>query len=93
MDTGELRVKVYWRPGCGACRSLRVALAEAGVPAEWHNVWEDRSASAIVRGAAGGNETVPTKFIDGRAYVAQSPRRAVEEIGRAAPGLVRRTTR
>lgn len=86
-------MEVYWRPGCGACGSLRVALAEAGVPVEWHNIWEDRDASAFVRSVAGGNETVPTLLVDGRVHVAPSPRRALEEIAHAAPHLVRRTHR
>lgn len=86
-------MQVYWRPGCGACRAMRLALAEAGVAVEWHNIWEDRDASALVRSVASGNETVPTLVIDGRAHVAPSPRRALEEISRAAPHLVRHTNR
>ena len=93
MSSDETTVEVYWRPGCGACRAMRVMLAEAGVAADWHNVWEDRDASAVVRSVASGNETVPTLFIDGQAHVAPSPRRALEEISRAAPHLVRHTSR
>lgn len=93
MSSVETSIEVYWRPGCGACRAMRVTLAEAGVPAEWHNIWEDRDASALVRSVASGNETVPTLLIDGRAHVAPSPRRTLEEISRAAPHLVLRTNR
>src|ERR671910_557858 len=93
MSAEATTVEVYWRPGCGACRAMRVTLAEAGVAATWHNIWEDRDASAFVRSVASGNETVPTLLIDGRAHVAPSPRRALGEISRAAPHLVRRTNR
>lgn len=93
MHAEETTVDVYWRPGCGACRAMRVTLAEAGVAATWHNIREEREASALVRSVASGNETVPTLLIDGRAHVAPSPRRALEEISRAAPHLVRRTNR
>lgn len=93
MTAEEATVEVYWRPGCSACTSMRVALAEAGVSAAWRNIWEDRDASAFVRSVASGNETVPTLLIAGRAHVAPSPRRALEEISRTAPHLVRRTTR
>ena len=72
---------------------MRVTLAEAGVPAEWHNIWQDPDAGALVRGVANGNETVPTLLIGGRAHVAPSPRRALEEISRVAPHLVQRTNR
>lgn len=89
----ETLVEVFWRPGCGACRAMRVTLAEAGVAADWHKVWEDRDASALVRSVASGNETVPTLVIGGRAHVAPSPRRALEEISRAAPHLVLHTDR
>lgn len=84
---------MYWRPGCGACRAMRVTLAEAGVACTWHNIWDDCDASELVRRVAGGNETVPTLLIGGGAHVAPSPRRALEEISRAAPHLVRRTNR
>jgi len=93
MTVEEIAVEVYWRPGCGACGALRVVLAEAGVPAEWRNICEDPAGSAFVRSVAGGNETVPTLVIDGRAHVAPSPRRAVEEIARVAPHLVQDSRR
>lgn len=93
MASTAMTVHVYWRPGCGACGALRIALAEAGVAAAWHNIWDDTEASAFVRSVAGGNETVPTVLIAGRAHVAPSPRRALEEIARVEPDLIRRTRR
>ncbi|MGE3449246.1 MAG: hypothetical protein AB7H92_16895, partial [Microbacteriaceae bacterium] len=50
-------------------------------------------ASAFVRSVAGGNETVPTVLIAGRAHVAPSPRRALDEIACVSPDLVRQTRR
>lgn len=93
MAPAETTVDVYWRPGCGACRALQIALAEAGVVAAWHNIWDDTEASAFVRSFADGNETVPTVRIDGRTHVAPSPRGVLDEISRVAPHLIRRTRR
>jgi mycoredoxin len=67
--TAERRVAFYWRPGCGFCSSLRRKLERAGVTLELHNIWEDPEAAAVVRGAADGNETVPTVGIGGRYLV------------------------
>lgn len=91
MTTDTETVHVYWRPGCGACRALRVGLSEAGVVADWHNIWEDEAAAEFVRSVANGNETVPTLVVDGRAMVAPSSRTALHEIGAVAPDLVRNT--
>lgn len=93
MTTDTETVRVYWRPGCGACRSLRMGLSEAGVVADWHNIWEDEAAADYVRSVANGNETVPTLVVGGRALVAPSSRMALREIGAAAPELVRSTRR
>lgn len=93
MTTDEDTVQVYWRPGCGACSALRMGLSEAGVVADWHNIWEDEAAAEYVRSVANGNETVPTLVVGGRAMVAPSSRVALREIGAAAPDLVRSTRR
>ncbi|WP_422392164.1 glutaredoxin family protein [Nakamurella antarctica] len=37
------------------------------------NIWSDPDAAAFVRSVAGGNETVPTVVIDGRAVVNPAP--------------------
>lgn len=81
-------VQVYWRPGCHACSKMRLVLAEAGVPATWHNIWEDSEARVRVAKLAGGNETVPTVVVDGAVLVAVAPRRVLTEITRVAPHLV-----
>lgn len=39
---------------------LRRDLDRRGVPAVWHNIWEDDDARRFVRRANQGNETVPT---------------------------------
>ncbi len=93
MTTDSATVHVYWRPGCVACRSLRMGLSEAGVVADWHNIWEDEAAAEYVRSVANGNETVPTLVVDGRPMVAPSSRAALREIEAAAPELVRCTRR
>ena len=51
---------VYWRPGCPYCSALRSDLSRLGVPARWHNIWEDPDAAQFVRSVNAGNETVPT---------------------------------
>lgn len=51
---------VYWRPGCPYCSALRRDLSRLGVPARWHNIWEDPDAAQFVRSVNAGNETVPT---------------------------------
>lgn len=71
---------VYWRPGCGACASLRVALAEARVDARWHDIWADRDSATYVRSVAGGNETVPTVRVGDRVLVAPRPRAVIDEL-------------
>ncbi len=93
MSTDDNLVHVYWRPGCGACSALRVGLAEAGVVADWHNIWEEKAAAEFVRSVANGNETVPTLVVDGRPMVAPSSRAALREIAATAPHLVLRTRR
>ncbi|HYO85116.1 MAG TPA: glutaredoxin domain-containing protein [Dermatophilaceae bacterium] len=52
--------EVYWRPGCPYCSALRRDLSRLGVPAQWHNIWEDPDAARFVRSVNAGNETVPT---------------------------------
>lgn len=88
MTSAPTPLDVYWRPGCGACSTLRVALAEAGVPARWHDIWADPEARSFVRSVAAGNETVPTVRIGDRVLVAPRPRQVIEELRVAAPELV-----
>lgn len=88
MADAQTAIDVYWRPGCGACSSLRVTLAEAGVPTRWHDIWTDPDAAAFVRSVAAGNETVPTVRIGEQVLVAPRPQRVVEELRTVAPDLV-----
>lgn len=88
MTSTPTPLDVYWRPGCGACSSLRVALAEAGVPARWHDIWADPDARAFVRSVAAGNETVPTVQIGERVLVAPRARQVIDEMLDVAPELV-----
>lgn len=62
---GQPSVTVYWRPGCGFCRTLRRELDRVGVERTEINIWEDPAAAAVVRFHAQGNETVPTVLIGG----------------------------
>jgi glutaredoxin len=71
--TSAVDVVVYWRPGCGFCHRLLVALEEAEVPIIRHNIWEDPEAAAFVRSVARGHETVPTVVIDGTPVVNPAP--------------------
>lgn len=64
---------IYWRPGCIYCVRLRLALGRPGSQAVWVDVSRDDGASTRVRSVNGGNETVPTVFIDGSAWVNPPP--------------------
>lgn len=74
-------ITVYWRPGCGFCRMLRSSLHRAGVATTEINIWDDPSAAAVVRGAANGNETVPTVEVGGRFLVNPSARQVMAAAG------------
>lgn len=65
---------------------LRRGLRKAGVDAREVNIWDDPEAAAIVRGAANGNETVPTVRVGDRFLVNPSADEVValaEEIAAA----------
>jgi mycoredoxin len=64
---------VYWRPGCSYCLRMRIALGRVGSRAIWVDVSEDPDASARVRAATGGNETVPTVLVGDLVAVNPSP--------------------
>lgn len=66
---------------------MRLALAEAGVPARWHDIWANPEARSFVQSVAAGNETVPTLRI-GEVLVAPRPRQVIEELSVVAPELV-----
>ena len=75
---GRTEAIFYWRPRCGFCVALRSQLEDAGVPFEERNIWESDDDAAFVRSVAGGNETVPTVVVRGRALVNPSARAVVE---------------
>ena len=88
MSPIEIPLEVYWRRGCGACASLKMALAEAGVVAHWHDIWDDPDAAAFVRSVADGDETVPTVRVGERILVAPRPRAVLDELQALDPSLV-----
>ncbi|MBS42002.1 MAG: hypothetical protein CMH83_02250 [Nocardioides sp.] len=59
----EGRPLVYWRPGCSYCFRLRISLGLRAGEAVWVDVTTDTDASARVRAANGGDETVPTVVV------------------------------
>lgn len=79
------QVEVMWRPGCPFCSSLRRGLRRAGVASVEHDIWSSTDAAARVRGATGGDETVPTVFVGDRALVNPSVRQVVAAIRAADP--------
>ncbi|AXT84643.1 NrdH-redoxin [Aeromicrobium sp. A1-2] len=82
---GTPPVEVMWRPGCPFCSSLRRGLRRAGVATVEHDIWSSTQASARVRKATGGDETVPTVFVGGQALVNPSVRQVVDAIRVIAP--------
>lgn len=81
----EPTVTVYWRPACPFCMILRRGLRKAGVVADEVNIWDDPAGAAIVRGAADGNETVPTVRIGDRFLVNPSAAEVVAAAAAARP--------
>jgi mycoredoxin len=71
---------IYWRPGCSYCLRLRIALGTLGRRAVWVNVSRDPEASARVRAANGGDETVPTVFVGEESWTNPSPRRVRQQL-------------
>jgi glutaredoxin len=67
--TSPAGITVYWRPGCLFCSSLFRDLDRWSIPYRAGNIWEDPAAAATVRGATGGNETVPTVQVGDRFLV------------------------
>jgi mycoredoxin len=54
------RVKLYWRPMCGYCMTLKREFERRDIPFESVNIWERRDQAQVVREANGGDELVPT---------------------------------
>lgn len=53
---------VLWKPGCGYCERLLVALKD-DPRITWVNVWEDDEANRVTRSHNGGNELTPTVLV------------------------------
>lgn len=73
-------ITVYWRPGCGYCRSLFVDLDRLGVQYDTIDIWSNPDAAAFVRSVARGHETVPTVRVGESALI--NPR--ADDVLRAA---------
>jgi len=69
----ERPVVIYWRPGCRFCARLRRRLGRRGREAVWVNIWQDPEAAEFVRRRNGGDETVPTVVLDGKAVTNPDP--------------------
>lgn len=83
-DEGEPdAVRVYWRPGCGFCSSLRRGLDRAGLATVDLNIWDDPEHAAFVRRHADGNETVPTVAV-GDVVLVNPPAAAVLDLAAEA---------
>ncbi|MBZ6137692.1 hypothetical protein KVH22_07070 [Streptomyces olivaceus] len=72
------RPVVFWRPGCAFCMRLRMRLGHRARRMYWVDIWRDGEGAALVRAANGGDETVPTVLVAGRAYTNPDPARVRE---------------
>jgi len=75
----DVVVDFYWRPGCPFCMMLKRSVKRRKLPVEFHNIWDDPEAAAVVRAADRGNETVPTIGVAGHMLV-NPPVGQVEEL-------------
>ncbi|MGW3097577.1 glutaredoxin domain-containing protein [Streptomyces sp. NPDC001102] len=67
------RPVVYWRPGCAYCVRLRLRLGRRARRLHWVDIRRDPAGAAVVRAANGGDETVPTVVVAGRAHTNPDP--------------------
>lgn len=81
-------ITFYWRPGCGFCARLEHRLTQAGIPLDRHNIWDDDTARAAVRGIARGNETVPTVVVGPVGMVNPSPDEVIDAMRAHTPDLL-----
>jgi glutaredoxin len=63
-------VVIYWRPDCVFCLDLLLRLRWTRLRYRKVDIRKDPGAKAFVRSVAGGNETVPTVVVAGRALKA-----------------------
>jgi glutaredoxin len=73
-------VVLYWRPDCRYCMKLRTRLRFTRLRHSEVNIWQDPEAAAFVRSVAGGNETVPTVTVAGKAMVNPSKKQLFAAI-------------
>lgn len=78
-------ITVYWRPGCTYCSGLMRQLDRLAVPYQQVNVWAEPTATAIVRQADRGNETVPAVQIGGEVLSNPSVRQVLATAHRIDP--------
>jgi mycoredoxin len=74
LGAADGRPIVYWRAGCVYCLRLRIRLGRDARRLHWVDIWRDPAGAAAVRAVNGGDETVPTVVVAGRAYVNPDPR-------------------
>ncbi|WP_458247948.1 glutaredoxin domain-containing protein [Streptomyces sp. MAI_2237] len=72
-STADGRPVVYWRPGCTYCVRLRLRLGRRARRLHWVDIRRDPAGAAVVRAANGGDETVPTVVVGGRAHTNPDP--------------------
>jgi len=76
-------VKIYWRPMCGYCETLKGELNARGVEYDTIDIWEDRSQAEVVRSVTGGDEIVPTVQVGDLFLVNPSAEEVLEAAGAA----------
>ena len=67
MGRQQDEVVIYWRPDCVFCLDLLLRLRWTWLRYRKVDIRKDPGAKAFVRSVAGGNETVPTVVVAGRA--------------------------
>ncbi|MFF2654846.1 glutaredoxin domain-containing protein [Streptomyces sp. NPDC058045] len=87
-SSGDAEVVVYWRPGCLFCVKLRLSLRCTRLRYREVDIRRDQDAAAFVRSVAGGDETVPTVDVAGRALVNPSLRRLLDAVRERVPHLL-----
>lgn len=82
-------ITVYWRLGCPFCVMLSNQLEQAGVRAEWIDIWQSREAAAFVRSVNDGDETVPTVVVAGQPLTNPSLEEVLSASGQEPPTVER----
>lgn len=66
--------------GCAYCMRLRIRLGRKARRLHWVDIWQDEAGAELVREANGGDETVPTLLVAGRAYTNPDPAWVREQV-------------